>query len=143
MVASFSNAAAFSTATSRVTSVLKDPTLISGDYTSGTETFDVIDPGATNAQFEDGSAVIAHVRRMGRDDTKAAIDRAHKALPLWRDKTTAVYRSGILSKWSSLIKESAEVSFLLPFSLIFLCLMWTLKLLATSISLGYCQNHDF
>ncbi len=101
------NAAAFSTATSRVTSILDDPSLITGDATSS-QTFDVIDPGASATQFEDGTAVIAHVRRMGRDDTKAAINRAHMALPDWRDKTTAAHRSGILSKWSSLIKESAE-----------------------------------
>jgi hypothetical protein len=107
MVASFSNAAAFSTATSRVTSILDDPSLITGD-SPPSQTFDVFDPGASAAQFEDGTAVIAHVRRMGRDDTKAAIDRAHEVLPDWRDKTTAAHRSGILSKWSSLIKESAE-----------------------------------
>eukprot|EP00986_Skeletonema_menzelii_P008644 scaffold3738_cov151-Skeletonema_menzelii.AAC.15 len=45
---------------------------------------------------------------MGREDTKDAIHRAHMALPDWRDKTTAAHRSGVLSKWSSLIKESAE-----------------------------------
>ncbi|KAK1745348.1 succinate-semialdehyde dehydrogenase [Skeletonema marinoi] len=107
MVASFSNAAAFSTATSRLTSILNDPSLITCD-SPPSQTFDVIDPGASAAQFKDGSAVIAHVRRMGRDDAKDAINRAHIALPDWRDKTTAAYRSGILTKWSSLIKESAE-----------------------------------
>eukprot|EP00984_Skeletonema_dohrnii_P004838 scaffold1700_cov129-Skeletonema_dohrnii-CCMP3373.AAC.17 len=107
MVASFSNAAAFSTATSRLTSILNDPSLITCD-SPPSQTFDVIDPGASAAQFKDGSAVIAHVRRMGRDDTKDAINRAHIALPDWRDKTTAAYRSGILTEWSSLIKESAE-----------------------------------
>ena len=107
MVASFSNAAAFSTASSRLTSILNDPTLITCDSLPS-QTFDVVDPGASAVQFEDGTAVIAHVRRMGRDDTNDAINRAHMALPDWRDKTTAAYRSGILSEWSSLIKESAE-----------------------------------
>ena len=108
MVASFSNAAAFSTASSRLTSILDDPSLITTSDSPPSQTFDVVDPGASEAQFADGTAVIAHVRRMGREDTKAAIDRAHNALPDWRDKTTAAHRSGILSKWSSLIKESAE-----------------------------------
>jgi hypothetical protein len=26
----------------------------------------------------------------------------------WKDGTTAAYRSGVLSKWSSMIKENAE-----------------------------------
>lgn len=109
MVASFSNTAAFSTASSRLTSILNDPSLITSDSPPPpSQTFDVVDPGASVAQFADGTAVIAHVRRMGREDTIAAIDRAHNALPDWRDKTTAAHRSGILSKWSSLIKESAE-----------------------------------
>lgn len=108
MVASFSNASAFSMASSEVTSILKDPSLITGDASPGSETFDVVDPGASTAKFGDGSAVIAHVRRMNREDTKNAIGRAHKALPNWRDKTTAAHRSAILSKWSTLIKESAE-----------------------------------
>lgn len=107
MVASFSNAAAFSTASTRLTSILNDPTLINCD-SPPSQTFDVVDPGASAVQFEDGTAVIAHVRRMGRDDTLEAINRAYMALPDWRDKTTAAYRSGILSEWSSLIKESAE-----------------------------------
>lgn len=106
LVPSVSNAAALSTATSRLTSILKDPSLIvTGDALT---VFDVVDPGSSASQFEDGTAVIAQVRRMGRDDTKAAISRAHSALPHWKDKTTAAYRASILSKWSSLIKESAE-----------------------------------
>lgn len=107
MVASFNKAASFSTATPRLTSILSDPSLITCD-SPPSHTFDVVDPGASAAQFNDGSAVIAQVRRMDRDDTKAAIDRAHASLPDWRDKTTAAHRSRILSDWSSLIKESAE-----------------------------------
>lgn len=108
MVASFSKAAAFSTAGTRLTSILNDSTLITTCDSPPSQTFDVVDPGASAAQFQDGTAVIAHVRRMGQADTKDAINRAHMALSDWRDKTTAAHRSNILSKWSSLINESAE-----------------------------------
>jgi len=79
-----------------------------GDAVPGADTFDVVDPGASSNQFEDGSAVIAKVRRMGRDDTKQAIERANAALRGWKDETTALHRSDILSKWSALIKENSE-----------------------------------
>ena len=110
MVASISNVTAFSTATSRLTSILSDPSLIAcNSPPTPTETyFDVVDPGASTADFNDGTAIIARIRRMGRDDTRASIDRASEALPDWRDKTTAAKRSKILSEWSSLIKESSE-----------------------------------
>ena len=99
--------AAFSTATPAITSMLKDPTLL-GDGVSGSDTFDVVDPGASSAQFDDGSAIIAQVKRMGREDTKDAIDRASAALSGWKDGTTASRRSEILTKWSTLIKENSE-----------------------------------
>ncbi len=99
--------AAFSTATPAITSLLNDPSIL-GEHVSGTDTFNVIDPGASASQFDDGSAIIAQVKRMGREDTKDAIDRAHAALPGWKDGTTALHRSNILSKWSSLIKENSE-----------------------------------
>lgn len=41
-----------------------------GSEGHGYETFAVHDPGASACQFKDGSAVIAQVRRMGRDDAK-------------------------------------------------------------------------
>lgn len=97
---------ALSTLSSHVTSMLKNPSLF-GDVSPGEDTFDVLDPGASTKQFEDGSAVIARVRRMGRDEAKAAIERASDALPDWKD-TTGLHRSGILSKWSALIKENSE-----------------------------------
>ncbi|KAL7534007.1 hypothetical protein ACHAXR_005577 [Thalassiosira sp. AJA248-18] len=101
------NVAAFSTATPAINSMLSDPSLL-GDGVSGLDTFDVVDPGASSKQFDDGSAIIAQVRRMGRDDTKQAIERASAALSGWKDGTTAMYRSEIISKWSSLIKENSE-----------------------------------
>jgi len=99
------NVAAFSTATPSIASMLSDPSLLGS---AGTDTFDVVDPGASAKQVKDGSAVIAQVRRMGRDDTQQAIERASAALSGWKDGTTALYRSGIISKWSALIKENSE-----------------------------------
>ena len=88
-------AAAFSTyASPAITSLLKDPTIL-GD-SSGVETFDVIDPGASPQQFKGGSAIIAKVQRHTREDTKKAIDRASAALGKWKDGTTALYRSNVL-----------------------------------------------
>ncbi|KAL7519558.1 hypothetical protein ACHAWX_004316 [Stephanocyclus meneghinianus] len=101
------SSAAFSTLSERVALKLQDPSLVGDGVLSG-ETFDVNDPGASAQQFEDGSAVIARVRRMGRDDAKTAINRAHAALGGWRDGTTAAHRSAVLSKWSSLIKENTD-----------------------------------
>eukprot|EP00578_Thalassiosira_sp_NH16_P029504 CAMPEP_0181090700 /NCGR_PEP_ID=MMETSP1071-20121207/8003_1 /TAXON_ID=35127 /ORGANISM="Thalassiosira sp., Strain NH16" /LENGTH=190 /DNA_ID=CAMNT_0023172787 /DNA_START=15 /DNA_END=584 /DNA_ORIENTATION=+ len=72
------------------------------------DTYDVVDPGASAGQHDDGSAIIAQVQRMGREDTKRAIDRASAALGGWKDGTTALHRSGILSKWSELIKENTQ-----------------------------------
>lgn len=99
--------AAFSTATSELASRLSDPTLL-GEGANTFDTFDVVDPGASAEAFNGGRAIIAHVRRMGREDTKQAIDRASAALIGWRDGTTALQRSGIISKWSQLIKENSE-----------------------------------
>lgn len=61
--------AAFSTLSAGVASKLNDPSII-GDGVGSGETFDVLDPGASAQQFEDGSAVVAKVRRMGRDDAR-------------------------------------------------------------------------
>eukprot|EP00585_Thalassiosira_rotula_P010863 CAMPEP_0196138816 /NCGR_PEP_ID=MMETSP0910-20130528/6320_1 /TAXON_ID=49265 /ORGANISM="Thalassiosira rotula, Strain GSO102" /LENGTH=538 /DNA_ID=CAMNT_0041399471 /DNA_START=349 /DNA_END=1962 /DNA_ORIENTATION=+ len=98
-----------------LTSMLSDPSLLGNGIPitkTGVDadygTFDVLDPGASSDQLDDGSAVIAQVRRMGRDDTKQAIERANTALSGWKDGTTAMHRSDILSKWSSLIKENSE-----------------------------------
>jgi len=101
--------ASFSSSHYPVASALKDPSLL-GDLTvSDVDTaFDVIDPGASAGELSDGSAVIGRVGLMGRDDAKAAINKASMALKGWRDGTTALQRSSILSKWSSLIKENSE-----------------------------------
>jgi len=99
--------AAFCTATPAVTALLRDPSLL-GEVVPPGDTYDVVDPGASAGQHDDGSAIIAQVQRMGREDTKRAIDRASAALGGWKDGTTALHRSGILSKWSELIKENTQ-----------------------------------
>lgn len=57
---------------------LHDPSLLGleddeGEWltTTPTSTFDVIDPGGSSQEREDGTSVIARVRKMGREDTKA------------------------------------------------------------------------
>jgi hypothetical protein len=102
-----------------VSSLLSDPTLLgdgissSGDSISssdGKKTFDVLNPGASLKQYNDGSstAIIGQVQKMGREDTQQAIDRASSALSEWKDGTTGSYRSSLLTKWSTLIKENSE-----------------------------------
>ncbi|KAL7530951.1 hypothetical protein ACHAWF_003575 [Thalassiosira exigua] len=103
--------AAFCTATSAVTSLLNDPSLLGeglSNLSGGETTFKVVDPGASAKQFGDGSAEIAQVRCMGRLETKEAIERASAALSGWKDGTTALRRSTLITKWSELIKENAE-----------------------------------
>jgi succinate-semialdehyde dehydrogenase / glutarate-semialdehyde dehydrogenase len=50
---------------------------------------------------------IARVPDMGAEDTRAAIDAAHRAFPEW-SKRTAKERSGILRRWYDLILKNAE-----------------------------------
>jgi len=45
---------------------------------------------------------------MGAHDTKHAIEQSHHALSSWRDETTALFRSNLLTKWSRLIQDNAE-----------------------------------
>ena len=60
---------AFSTLSPILATKLKDPSLVDCDTGTG-ETFSVLDPGASAEQFTDGTAAIAKVKRMGREDTK-------------------------------------------------------------------------
>jgi hypothetical protein len=62
------SSSAFSTLSSSLASKLKDPSLLEGAVLG--ETFNVYDAGASAQQYKDGSAVIAQVKRMGRDDAK-------------------------------------------------------------------------
>ena len=94
-----------------VSSLLSDPTLLGDSISSsnGEKTFDVLNPGASLKQYNDGStAIIGQVQKMGREDTQQAIDRASSALSEWKDGTTGAYRSSLLTKWSTLIKENSE-----------------------------------
>ena len=99
--------ASFSTATPAVISMLSDPSLLGEGVMQGKDTFDFGNPGASPKQVNGGSAIIAQVWHMGREDTKQAIDRVSAALSGWKYGTTVLHRSGILSKWSALVKENS------------------------------------
>lgn len=70
---------------------------------SGEKTFDVVNPGS-----KDGKEVIAKCRVMDRSDAKIIIEASAAALPAWRDGTTCLHRSKILTKWSDEIKDNIE-----------------------------------
>jgi acyl-CoA reductase-like NAD-dependent aldehyde dehydrogenase len=55
-----------------------------------------------------GGVVVARMRRMGREDARLAIERSGAALAGWRDGTTVSHRSGLLSRWSSHVREHSE-----------------------------------
>lgn len=80
-------------------SVLKNPVLLPDVSEPSDDTFEVHNPANPHQ-------VLAHVSR--DTDIKEAIDRSAAALPNWRDKTTAKYRSGLLTEWSRLIQENAH-----------------------------------
>jgi acyl-CoA reductase-like NAD-dependent aldehyde dehydrogenase len=48
------------------------------------------------------------MRQMGREDARLAIERSGAALAGWRDGTTALRWSGLLSGWSSHVREHSE-----------------------------------
>ena len=86
---------------------LSDPGLLRGqayingawvDADSGLK-FPVLNPA-------DGS-LLGHVADCGSEETKRAIDAAHAAWPIWRDKT-AKERAAILRKWFELILAAQE-----------------------------------
>ena len=82
-------------------SLLKNKTFLNGKWVSADDgkTFSVINP-------YDGS-FIGDVPDMGAVETKAAIEAAAKAFPLWRDKT-AGERANILKKWYALQMENLD-----------------------------------
>ena len=83
---------------------LNNPLLLSATTINpGEKTFDVINPGS-----KDGKEVIAKCRVMGRSDAKNIIEASAAALPAWRDGTTCLHRSKILTKWSDEIKDNME-----------------------------------
>lgn len=83
---------------------LNNPLLLSAaTINPGEKTFDVINPGS-----KDGKKVIAKCRVMDRSDAKNIIEASAAALPAWRDGTTCLHRSKILTKWSDEIKDNME-----------------------------------
>jgi len=89
---------------------LKDPTLLRAKFLSSRhgESLEVLDPSASISDLEDGTAVIALVESMDRNDAKKAIDISSKALNKWKFHTTAMERSKMLSRLSQLISENAD-----------------------------------
>ncbi|HET7795259.1 MAG TPA: NAD-dependent succinate-semialdehyde dehydrogenase [Rhizobacter sp.] len=80
-------------------SLLKTNALINGEWVGGSKRFDVIDP-ATSQKLVD-------VADLGVIETRAALEAAHKAWPLWRSKT-AKERGAILMKWFHLMQQHAD-----------------------------------
>lgn len=70
--------------------------------------FPVFNPSATLEEIEEGSAVIASLVSMDREDAKIAIDRSALALKGWRDHTTGSKRGQILQRWADLIRDNAD-----------------------------------
>jgi len=88
---------------------LRDPSLLrTPSVTFHRESLQVFDPAATNSDIKDGSAVVALVEVMNRADAKKAIDISSRAFKKWRFQTTAIERSGMLSRWSTLITENVD-----------------------------------
>jgi succinate-semialdehyde dehydrogenase/glutarate-semialdehyde dehydrogenase len=83
---------------------LNNPTLLSATTLApGDKTFNVVNPGSW-----DGREVVAKCRVMDQSDAKAVIDASAAALPKWRDETTCLHRSKILTRWSDEIKDNLE-----------------------------------
>ena len=73
--------------------------LIDGRWVRGETTFDVFNPA--------DEAVIAKVADLGAEETRLAIDAAHRAFPAWAART-AKERGVILRRWSDLILAHAD-----------------------------------
>ena len=80
-------------------SLLKQECYINGMWVEGKDVIDVTNP-------VDGR-IIGHVPKLGKAETKTAIEGAQKAQKLWAKKT-AKERGIILRKWFNLMMESQE-----------------------------------
>jgi succinate-semialdehyde dehydrogenase / glutarate-semialdehyde dehydrogenase len=80
-------------------SLLKDKCYINGAWVAGDASIDVTNPV--------DERVIASVPKLGRHETRTAIEGAEKAQKLWAKKT-AKERAGILKKWFTLMMENQE-----------------------------------
>lgn len=93
-----------SSALSTVSFPLKNPSLLEkATIQDGDAVFDVINPGS-----KDGAEIIAKCRIMGKSEAKEIIEASAAALPAWRDETTGLHRSKILTKWSDEIKANLD-----------------------------------
>lgn len=99
-------------AATNLVSRLKDPSLLItpvakfGDTNISAErnissTFPVYDPAQP-------SSLLAHVPNLNAEVTRHAIETSAKALPAWRDETTALYRSQRLIEWSRLVQQHKD-----------------------------------
>jgi succinate-semialdehyde dehydrogenase/glutarate-semialdehyde dehydrogenase len=88
-----------------LSSLLTDVSLIHPPETStkksNDNTFPVFDPA-------DPDTIVAEVPVHTAEDARAAIQRCSEALPSWRDETTGMQRSSLLTIWSSLIQDNAQ-----------------------------------
>ena len=84
---------------------LNNPSLLpaADNLTSDEKTFNVVNPGSM-----DGKEIIAKCRVMDQSDAKTIIESSAAALSSWRDETTCLHRSKILTKWSESIKDNLE-----------------------------------
>ena len=80
-------------------SLLKQECYINGAWVSGQDVIDVTNPV--------DNRVIGHVPKLGKVETKAAIEGAYKAQKLWAKKT-AKERGIILRKWFELMMQNQE-----------------------------------
>ena len=80
-------------------SLLKQECYINGNWVAGADIIDVTNPV--------DNRVIGHVPKLGKAETKTAIEGAYKAQKLWAKKT-AKDRAIILRKWFNLMMENQE-----------------------------------
>jgi len=81
--------------------LLKTQAYIDGQWIEGdnNDTFDVLNPAT--------GEVLASVVSLGVDETRRAIESAHRALPLWREKP-AKERAQLLRRWFDLMMANQE-----------------------------------
>ncbi|WP_034410955.1 NAD-dependent succinate-semialdehyde dehydrogenase [Derxia gummosa] len=80
-------------------SLLREACFIDGEWITGADTLDVIDPAR--------GTLVARVPRLGAAETEAAVIAAERALPAWR-ALTADERSRLLMKLHDLLIDNVE-----------------------------------
>ena len=86
------------TATEALSNLLNDPSLTRWPENTNGETFNVYDPASP-------STLLAQVSTR---DPQEAIEKSSRALPSWRDTTTASHRASLLQKWSAIMTVNAD-----------------------------------